>query len=432
MQVPKLLRVLSKEEKLNIESEIQSNTPLGKTWLEKLRRFVSFYNHNLCTEAKSRFGFAYVDELTWYSKIFKLEIEKNRNAPPFDNSYLNAFVLIDNALSSPEETKKYASGVISDIKQVLIDNNLKSELSKPSPKLINNFDHLFAENSNVKGVVILCPTPFSLFSLTVAELCKKLGIKIIAIYSLKFTAKRFFYELKRDGIKLFTKRIWRKLVIRGDENNYASKISLKKLYKSISNYKDLKKFSRDNKINYFKIRDFSEIEKLSATDNIFTVFTGGGLINQITLENLNNKVINTHMGLLPYYKGMDVVESPLLDGRLDAIALNTHLMTEGLDEGPLVQLMSFNPDDYECIDELRNEISAFLPIIALDSLCGLASGRLKPITQDLNLGKQYFFVENRLISMLNEVMSSRNNNTSKQVHRNENIELFNNFVKLFS
>ena len=117
MQVPKLLRVLSKEEKLIIESEIQSNTLLGKTWLEKLRRFVSFYNHNLCTEAKSRFGFAYVDELTWYSKIFKLEIEKNRNAPPFDNSYLNAFVLIDNALSSPEETKKYASGVISDIKQ---------------------------------------------------------------------------------------------------------------------------------------------------------------------------------------------------------------------------------------------------------------------------------------------------------------------------
>ena len=432
MQVPKLLRVLSKEEKLNIESEIQSNTPLGKTWLEKLRRFVSFYNHNLRTEAKSRFGFAYVDELTWYSKIFKLEIEKNRNAPPFDNSYLNAYVLIDNALSSPEETKKYVSGVISDIKQVLIDNNFKPELSKSSPKLINNFDHLLAENSHVKGVVILCPTPFSLFSLTVAELCKKLGIKIIAIYSLKFTAKRFFYELKRDGIKLFTKRIWRKLVIRGDENNYASKISLKKLYKSISNYKDLKKFSRDNKINYFKIRDFSEIEKLSATDNIFTVFTGGGLINQITLENLNNKVINTHMGLLPYYKGMDVVESPLLDGRLDAIALNTHLMTEGLDEGPLVQLMSFNPDDYECIDELRNEISAFLPIIALDSLCGLASGRLKPITQDLNLGKQYFFVENRLISMLNEVMSSRNNNTSKQVHRNENIELFNNFVKLFS
>ena len=98
MQVPKLLRVLSKEEKLIIESEIQSNTLLGKTWLEKLRRFVSFYNHNLCTEAKSRFGFAYVDELTWYSKIFKLEIEKNRNAPPFDNSYLNAFSQVLNLL----------------------------------------------------------------------------------------------------------------------------------------------------------------------------------------------------------------------------------------------------------------------------------------------------------------------------------------------
>ena len=367
----------------------------------------------------------------WYLKIFKIEIEKNRNTAPFDNIYLNAFMLIDNALSSSLETRKYANGIISDIKQALIENNLEVELSKSSPKLIDNFDHLFSENINVKGVVILCPTPFSLFSLTVAEICKKLGIEIIAIYTLKFTSKRFFYELKRDGFKLFIKRIWRKLVLRGDENNYASKISLKKLHKLVAHYKDLRKFSRDNKIDYFKIKEFSEIEKLLATDDIFTVFTGGGLINQNTLKNLNNKVINTHMGLLPYYRGMDVVESPLLDGHLDAVALNTHLMTR-LDEGPLVQLMSFNPDDYECIDELRNEISAFMPIIALDSLCGLASGRLKPIIQDLNIGKQYFFVENRLIKMLNDVMSSRNDKFSKQVHRNENIELFNNFVKLFS
>ncbi len=432
MQVPKILRTLTKEEKLVIESEIQTNTILGKKWLEKLRRYVSFYNHNLYSESKSRFGFAHEDELMWYAKIFKSEIKKNHKSPPFDNSYLNAFMLIDNALSSPPKLNGYTKDIVAEIKQALIDNELKIKLQKLSPQLTNNFDHLYSESTHIKGVIILCPTAFSLFSLTVAELCKKLDIEIIGIYVLKFTPKRFFYELKRDGIKLFTKRIWRKLVIRGDENNYVSKISLKKLYKLISNYKDLKKFSRVNKINYFKIRDFSEIEKLSATDNIFTIFTGGGLINQITLENLNNKVINTHMGLLPYYKGMDVVESPLLDGRLDAIALNTHLMTEGLDEGPLVQLMSFNPDDYECINELRNEISAFLPIIALDSLCGLASGRLKPITQDLNLGKQYFFVENRLISMLNDVMSSRNNNSSKQVHRNENIELFNNFVKLFS
>ena len=59
MQVPKHLKVLSKEEKSIIESEIQSNTLLGKKWLEKLRRYVSYYNHNLYSEAKSRFGFVY-------------------------------------------------------------------------------------------------------------------------------------------------------------------------------------------------------------------------------------------------------------------------------------------------------------------------------------------------------------------------------------
>ena len=431
MQVPILLRVLSREEKQIIESEILSNTILGKSWLEKLRRYVSYYNHNLLSEAKSRFGVAYVDELMWYAEVFKSEIEKNRNTPPFDNSYLNALMLVASALSNPSAINEYVEDVIADIRQALIDNELKLKLPKSSPKLISSFDHLLSESKYVKGVIILCPTPFSLFSLTIAELCKKLGIEIIAIYTLKFTAKRFFYELKRDGFKLFTKRVWRKLILRGDENNCPSKISLKKLHELVADYNDLKKFSKDNKINYLKLKDFSEIEKLSLTEGVFTVFTGGGLINQKSLENLNNKIINTHMGLLPHYKGMDVVESPLLDGHLEAVALNTHLMTKGLDEGPLIQLMSFNPDDYAFIGELRNEISAFLPIIALDSLCGLASGRLKPIIQDPNLGKQYFFVENRLISMLNDVMSSRNNNLSNQIHRNKNIELFNNFVELF-
>ena len=433
MQVPKLLRVLSREEKKIIESEILSNTILGKSWLEKLRRYVSYYNHNLLSEAKSRFGFAYVDELIWYAQVFKSEIEKNRNTPPFDNSYFNALMLVANALPNSSEINEYAKDVIADIKKALIDNELKLELTKSSPKLIGSFEHLLSESKHVKGVIILCPTPFSLFSLTVAELCKKLGIEIIAIYTLKFTAKRFFYELKRDGFKLFVKRIWRKLILRGDENNYASKVSLKKLHELVSNYNNLKKFSADNKINYFKINEFSDIQKLQVTEGVYTVFTGGGLINQETLENLDNKIINTHMGLLPYYKGMDVVESPLLDGQLDAVALNTHLMTRGLDEGPLIQCMSFNPDDYKCLNELRNEISAFMPVIALDSLCGLASKRLKPISQNLNLGKQYFFIENTLISMLNDVMNLRNNNDiSKQIHRNESIRLFNNFVKLFS
>ena len=191
MQVPKLLRVLSREEKQIIESEILSNTILGKSWLEKLRRYVSYYNHNLLSEAKSRFGVAYVDELIWYAQVFKSEIEKNRNMPPFDNSYFNALMLVANALSNSSEINEYVKDVIADIRQALIDNELKLELTKSSPKLIGSFEHLLSESQYVKGVIILCPTPFSLFSLTIAELCKKLGIEIIAIYTLKFTAKDF-------------------------------------------------------------------------------------------------------------------------------------------------------------------------------------------------------------------------------------------------
>ena len=151
MQVPILLRVLSREEKQIIESEILSNTILGKSWLEKLRRYVSYYNHNLLSEAKSRFGVAYVDELMWYAEVFKSEIEKNRNTPPFDNSYLNALMLVASALSNPPAINEYVEDVIADIRQALIDNELKLKLPKSSPKLISSFDHLLSESQYVKG-----------------------------------------------------------------------------------------------------------------------------------------------------------------------------------------------------------------------------------------------------------------------------------------
>lgn len=430
ISVPRLLAALNDHERGFVENQINLNTELGIQWLEKIRRYVSYYNHNLKKESKRRFGNSYEIQLEWYYQILLKFYERLSEK---DNSILNAIFLLDRALPNNDADRRRIS-------TKLIKKAVSTLLSKPAeqnhqistPTLLTHFLHLKDESSLVKGVIILSPSPYSLFSITILEICLRLNIKVYKIYILNFTPKRIFSELRRDGFRLFIKRVWRKLILKSDENNIETQISLKRLFNELSSNSDIRNLAKSQNILVENVDDFSEISACKDPD-IYTLFTGGGLITQETLEKLNSKVINTHMGLLPFYRGMDVVESPILDGNFHSVALNTHLMTDGLDEGPMIQTILFNSDEYISLAELRNEISGLMPIIAIDSLCGLASQRLQLVHQDLQLGKQYYFIERRLISMINDLMLSRNSLIDvKSKIRIQNKNTFFNFLKIFS
>jgi len=430
ISVPRLLAALNDQERGFVENQINLNTELGIQWLEKIRRYVSYYNHNLKKESKRRFGNSYETQLEWYYRILLKFYERFSEK---DNSILNAIFLLDRALPNNNANRRRTSAK-------LVKKAVSTLLSKPAeqnhqistPTLLTHFLHLKDESSLVKGVIILSPSPYSLFSITILEICLRLNIKVYKIYILNFTPKRVFSELRRDGFRLFKKRVWRKLILKSDENNIETQISLKRLFNELSNNSDIRNLAKSQNILVENVDDFSEISACKDPD-IYTLFTGGGLITQETLEKLNSKVINTHMGLLPFYRGMDVVESPILDGNFHSVALNTHLMTNGLDEGPMIQTILFNSDEYMSLAELRNEISGLMPIIAIDSLCGLVSQRLQLVPQDLQLGKQYYFIERRLISMINNLMLSRNSLIDvKSKIRIQNKNTFFNFLKIFS
>jgi len=430
ISVPRLLAALNDQERGFVENQINLNTELGIQWLEKIRRYVSYYNHNLKKESKRRFGNSYETQLEWYYRILLKFYERFSEK---DNSILNAIFLLDRALPNNNANRRRTSAK-------LVKKAVSTLLSKPAeqnhqistPTLLTHFLHLKDESSLVKGVIILSPSPYSLFSITILEICLRLNIKVYKIYILNFTPKRVFSELRRDGFRLFIKRVWRKLILKSDENNIETQISLKRLFNELSNNSDIRNLAKSQNILVENVDDFSEISACKDPD-IYTLFTGGGLITQETLEKLNSKVINTHMGLLPFYRGMDVVESPILDGNFHSVALNTHLMTNGLDEGPMIQTILFNSDEYMSLAELRNEISGLMPIIAIDSLCGLVSQRLQLVPQDLQLGKQYYFIERRLISMINNLMLSRNSLIDvKSKIRIQNKNTFFNFLKIFS
>ncbi len=436
ISVPRQIGVIDPELMDQIFKEVQSDSKLGQQWVEKIRRFISYYNHNLKKVSRKRFGKSYFDHLKWFYLIMKFATEKEleSNNMPMNNTYLNALVVISSALRLDQSSEEALEEILKLIELKLKKNKsleiFKNDLGKELP---DELDHLHKESKTHNGIIILCPSPYSLFSLSIAGACKKLGIKIHKIYILSFSMNRFLFELRRDGLKLFAKRVWRKLFVRGDENKVTTHISLKKLSQVVTSYKDIRKFAKANGIKCKTVNSFSDIESIDKSlKNVLTIFTGGGLIHEQTLKRLQNHVINTHMGLLPYYKGMDVVESPLLDGNNNSIALHTHLMVKKLDAGPLLTFLRFDPDEYNSLDELRNEIGGMMPIICIDSLLGLHSGRLHPIEQNQDQGKQCFFVASKLITLLDRVLKERYTEIKDNSLREKNTRIYNNFLELFS
>ena len=68
------------------------------------------------------------------------------------------------------------------------------------------------------------------------------------------------------------------------------------------------------------------------------VFTGGRLIRDNILKNSGAGVVNCHMGILPMYRGVDVVEWPILNEDWNNIGLTIHFMVKGIDTGDILKI----------------------------------------------------------------------------------------------
>jgi hypothetical protein len=64
------------------------------------------------------------------------------------------------------------------------------------------------------GVIVLCPNPYSLYTITVVELLRRSGVEIGAIIILRlFNMRRLISEFRRDG-RCLLKKIWKKAFLK--------------------------------------------------------------------------------------------------------------------------------------------------------------------------------------------------------------------------
>ena len=154
-------------------------------------------------------------------------------------------------------------------------------------------------------------------------------------YPASETMKNYFDKVNKAQIKLFG-------------NSYVNNL--------LKNIKTLPMLSGDlNKCSLSFLSDFLK-------SDVYVVFGGSYIKGELADFLVQNKAINIHMGVSPYYRGTDCNFWALYDDNPQLVGATIHMLSKGLDSGPMLyHAMSHiktNPFEYT----MSTVKSAFLSI----------------------------------------------------------------------
>ncbi|MCC6126711.1 MAG: hypothetical protein IT426_17250 [Pirellulales bacterium] len=253
-------------------------------------------------------------------------------------------------------------------------------------------------------VCIFSPNPYSLFTLATIELLCRAGVQVESVFVRRlFNPKRALFEYQRDGAHLFRK-IWRKLLFRRSKSAALPFETMPELlerhaihHQSVDALAKARGFPVHR---CWDLNDANVVKHLRENPVEMVVFTGGGLVREEVLAHAGRGVLSVHPGVLPLFRGMDVMEWAILKKCPDWVGCTVHFMERGVDTGPC--LVRYRIDYSDCSSP-HNMLLKFEPIITccLVSAClSLLRGELTPQPQREEDGKQYFYLHPRLIELV--------------------------------
>jgi len=102
------------------------------------------------------------------------------------------------------------------------------------------------------------------------------------------------------------------------------------------------------------------------------------------------------MGILPHYRGMDVVEWPFLENNNSEVGITCHLMDKGIDTGDIIDIMKINYKDFKNFLEIREYLSFVMHEMMLKNIISIADDDYIRTSQLSDDGKQYFVMHDEL------------------------------------
>jgi methionyl-tRNA formyltransferase len=136
------------------------------------------------------------------------------------------------------------------------------------------------------------------------------------------------------------------------------------------------------------LNDESTIDILSLLAPDYICLGGSSrILKQDFLDTAQRAILNTHPGLLPWYRGMDPILWSLYNG--DPVGATCHIVDNGIDTGPICAQKEISLKANETLLELRVRVMRISIELMARSLEGLVERTLKPIPQATFSGASY-------------------------------------------
>lgn len=248
-------------------------------------------------------------------------------------------------------------------------------------------------------VLIIAPTNFQSYASSVLiELLNNPKVNVVGVIVHKITLKRFKQEIRRDGKRIFWKIINKAILRERNSLNFNFDTPKKRLndQKIKAN---LKHICNENNLYFKEVEIFNSkkiVNEIKSLNLDVGAFCGGGILRDNFLKSFSVGVLNCHMGILPHYRGMDVVEWPFLENNNSEVGVTCHLMDKGIDTGDIIDIMKINYKDFKNFLEIREYLSFVMHEMMLKNIISIADDDYVRTSQLNDHGKQYFVMHDEL------------------------------------
>ncbi len=151
--------------------------------------------------------------------------------------------------------------------------------------------------------------------------------------------------------------------------------------KYFGGYKNFPLTSKIEKVPHGEINSEAVFTKIKSINPDRIILFGTSIIKKPLISYFNDKIINLHLGLSPYYKGSATNIFPIYFKDIAGIGATIHIATQKVDEGPILHQLRPKLLGYETIHDIGNKVikkaGEVLPIIIRQHFKRLILGKIQ-------------------------------------------------------
>jgi|APSaa5957512535_1039671.scaffolds.fasta_scaffold25228_2 methionyl-tRNA formyltransferase len=392
---------------------------LYEEWISKIIKFIEINRSQL----KSCFLNRFSDKNkagTAALNIFKILLRASQGTPTCFRSLNSLLHLLDNktikdVLVKEPGYRKLSSSLDALMHSLTIAKNLDSfnvgRQIRVAPDLDMQQSELYVQNTSASGVVVFSPNRYSLQTVGLLHLLKSANVKVEAVVTRRLMSLGRLREELRFSIRFLYKRILNEVLFRGRVSVNNDTVSLRPFIDEIGcQTKDSIELAKSSGAKIFFVSNFNSskcLDFVSSLGALTGVYIGGGIVREELLSRFKNGMLHAHPGILPQYRGMDVVQWAILEVRFDQIGVSTQLMTAEIDAGPLVsnRYVSVLPSD-NLIDIRRRVVEAKIDLLAMTVISSIKAGACRNAQVQSTSAVQYFLMHPFLIDLVKKQLAS--------------------------